>query len=153
MHHVNLGIFRGEVFNHSLLQPGQQAAYQSTAEYSSWASSQPVHCFLRSHGSLSLARPNLIHEVVLFVRYKSIITQTMRHLHERCDEHKLNSSSIKKHFINKHDCLPDNFNDQFKVLRKCKTKYDCLIYEMLFIRDLSPSLNVQSDSIKAKLFK
>ena len=28
----------------------------------------------------------------------------------------------------------------------------CLIYEMLYIRELSPSLNVQSDSIKAKLF-
>ena len=33
-----------------------------------------------------------------------------------------------------------------------KTKQDCLIYEMLYIRELSPSLNVQSDSIKAKLF-
>ena len=29
------------------------------------------------------------------------------------------------------------------------SKYDCLIYEMLYIRELSPSLNVQSDSIKA----
>jgi len=75
----------------------------------------------------------------------------MKHLHERCDEHKLDSSSTKKHFTNKHDCLPDNINQQFKVLRKCKTKYDCLIYEMLYIRELSPSLNVQNDSIKAKL--
>ena len=76
----------------------------------------------------------------------------MKHLHECCEEHKFNSSSIKKHFTNKHDCLPDNINQHFKVLRKCKTKHDCLIYEMLYIRELSPSLNVQSDSIKAKLF-
>ena len=41
--------------------------------------------------------------------------------------------------------LPDNINQHFKVLRKCKTKYDCLIYEMLYIRELPPSLNVQSD--------
>ena len=77
---------------------------------------------------------------------------TMRHLHERCEEHKFNSSSIKKHFKNEHDCLPDNINQHFTVLRKCETKHDCLIYEMLYIRELSPSLNVQSDSMKAKLF-
>ena len=28
--------------------------------------------------------------------------------------------------------------------------HDRLIYEMLYIRELSPSLNAQSDSIKAK---
>ena len=39
-----------------------------------------------------------------------------------------------------------------RVLRKCKTKLDCLIYEMLYIRDLKPNLNTQSDSIRAKLF-
>ena len=77
---------------------------------------------------------------------------TMRHLHERCEEHKFDSSSIKKHFNNQHGCLPDNINQHFTVLRNCKTKHDCLIYEMLYIRELSPSLNVQSDSIKAKLF-
>ena len=76
----------------------------------------------------------------------------MKLLHERCEEHKFNSSSIKKHFTNKDNCLPDNINHHFKVLRKCKTKRDCLIYEMLYIRELSPSLNVQSDSIKAELF-
>ena len=78
---------------------------------------------------------------------ENCIDFTMRHLHERCEEHKFDSSSIKKH----HDCLPD-INQHFTVLRKCKTKHDCLIYEMLCIRELSPSLNVQSDSIKAKLF-
>ena len=65
---------------------------------------------------------------------------------------KFDSSSIKKRFNNQHGCLPDNINQHFTVLRKCKTKHDCLIYEMLYIRELSPSLNVQSDSIKAKLF-
>ena len=65
---------------------------------------------------------------------------TMRHLHERCEEHKFDSSSIKKHFNNQHDCLPDNINQHFTVLRKCKTKqFDSLIYEMLYIRELSPS--------------
>ena len=31
-------------------------------------------------------------------------------------------------------------------------KFECLIYEMLFIQQKKPELNTQSDSIKAKLF-
>ena len=46
----------------------------------------------------------------------------------------------------------DFFDANFTVLRQCKTKFDCLVYEMLFIKELKPSLNVQSDSLKAKLF-
>ena len=41
---------------------------------------------------------------------------------------------------------------RFEVLKKCKNKFDCLVYEMLFIRTLKPSLNVQTDSIRAKVF-
>ena len=33
------------------------------------------------------------------------------------------------------------------ILRKCKTKWDCLMFEMLFIRDLKPTLNKQKDSM------
>ena len=35
---------------------------------------------------------------------------------------------------------------------KGSNKFDCLIKEMLFIRKLKPSLNVQADSIRAKVF-
>ena len=41
---------------------------------------------------------------------------------------------------------------QFRVLAKCNTKFDCLIKEMLFIRKFQPTLNVQIDSISAKVF-
>ena len=41
---------------------------------------------------------------------------------------------------------------QFKMLKKCSTKWDCLVYEMLYIRTIRPNLNTQSDSIRAKLF-
>ena len=37
-------------------------------------------------------------------------------------------------------------------LKKCQNKLDCLIFEMLFIKELKPSLNKQCDSIRAKLF-
>ena len=38
------------------------------------------------------------------------------------------------------------------MLKKCSTKWDCLVYEMLYIRTIRPNLNTQSDSIRAKLF-
>ena len=41
---------------------------------------------------------------------------------------------------------------QFRMLKKCSMKWDCLIYEMLYIRTIRPNLNTQSDSIRAKLF-
>ena len=40
----------------------------------------------------------------------------------------------------------------FKVLRKCNSKFDFLVYEMLYIKDIKPSLNTQADSICVKLF-
>lgn len=45
-----------------------------------------------------------------------------------------------------------NLLKRFKVLKKCRNKFDYLVYEMLFIRALKPNLNVQSDSIRAKAF-
>ena len=35
---------------------------------------------------------------------------------------------------------------------KCTNKFDCLVYEMVFINELKPTLNVQSDSIRARVF-
>ena len=43
------------------------------------------------------------------------------------------------------------FTRYFSVLKKCMNKFDCLVYEMLLMRELTLSLNVQSDSIQAKL--
>ena len=38
------------------------------------------------------------------------------------------------------------------VLKKCRGKLECLIFEMLIIRNKRPTLNTQADSIRAKLF-
>ena len=40
----------------------------------------------------------------------------------------------------------------FDVLKKCASKFDCRIYEMLFIKEIKPTLDTQTDSIRAKLF-
>ena len=75
---------------------------------------------------------------------------TARHLHQRISEHRY--SAIGKHLETQHDNKRAKIDHLFKVLKKCRSKFDCLIYEMLFIKDIKPSLNTQSDSIRAKRF-
>ena len=43
-------------------------------------------------------------------------------------------------------------SNMFRILKKCSSKFDCLLYEMFLIREHKPCLNIQSDSIKAELF-
>ena len=43
--------------------------------------------------------------------------------------------------------IPNDLSKNFTVLKKCTNKFDCLVYEMLYINTRKPSLNVQSDSI------
>ena len=78
------------------------------------------------------------------------IGYTCRHLRQRVEEHKL--SVIGKHFRDVHDLIPDNLIKNFKVIKKCRGKLECLIYEMLWIKNKRPKLNTQADSIRAKLF-
>ena len=75
---------------------------------------------------------------------------TCRHLFQRINEHK--HSVIGKHLRDVHNLRNKDLCDQFTILKKCHRKLDCLIYEMLFIKNKKPTLNTQSDSIKAKLF-
>ena len=76
---------------------------------------------------------------------------TARHLHQSIAEHKY--SAIGKHLLEAHSDCKNLLNEgQFRVLNKCHEKFDCLVYEMLFIKELRPSLNTQSDSISSNLF-
>ena len=70
---------------------------------------------------------------------------TIRHLHQSIFgyDKRLSDAHGDKNLINE---------DQFRVLKKCHGKFDCLAYEMLFIKEVRPSLNTQSDAISAKLF-
>ena len=67
-------------------------------------------------------------------------------------EQKNVSSSIGKHNKDKHSTVPKDLEKQFSVLKKCNDKFDCLVHEMLLIRELTCSSHVQSDSIWGKLF-
>ena len=75
---------------------------------------------------------------------------TARHLHQRISEHRY--SVIGNHLETHHGNTRIKTAHFFKVLKKCNSKFDCLVYEMLYIKDIKPSLNTQADSIHAKLF-
>ena len=75
---------------------------------------------------------------------------TARHLNQRIAEHKY--SAIGKHLLDAHGDKNLINENQFRVLKKCHGKFESLVYERLFIKELKPSLNIQSDSISAKLF-
>ena len=104
------------------------------------------------------AKPPIVNQQCLVYKFKCDLCDagyvgfTCHHLHQRADEYKSSSSSIGKHFRDKHSLVPKDLTKNFSVLMKCTNKFDCLIYEMFFINELKPTLNVQSDSIRAKVF-
>ena len=83
---------------------------------------QPVFLSKKSEDELKITekKPSIVNQQRVVYQFKSsfcdenYIGFTRRHLHERCDKHILDSSSIRKHFTTKHDCLPDNINHHFK---------------------------------------
>ena len=89
-------------------------------------------------------RPREISEALNYIGY------TSRHLHLSIEEHTY--SVTGEHLKAKHNQRPTHLYEQFTTLKKCRGKFECLIYEMLLIRKKRPSLNTQNDSIPAKLF-
>ena len=57
------------------------------------------------------------------------------------------------YYLSEHNSnIPPCFLAQFHGLTKCSNKLDCLIDEMLSTRKLTKTLNVKTDSIRAKVF-
>ena len=102
------------------------------------------------------AKPPLINQQCVVYKFKcdlcdaDYVGYTRRHLFQRIDEHK--HSAIGKHLRDSHNQKNKDLTEQFTILKKYREKFECLIYEMLFIQEKKPKLNTQSDSIKAKLF-
>ena len=63
------------------------------------------------------------------------------HLHQRVEEHK--RSTIGNHVKDEHEKDPETIGSNYRILKKCQSKLDCLIFEILFIRKLQPKLNNQ----------
>ena len=72
------------------------------------------------------------------------IGYTRRHLHQRVELHK--HSVIGKHLKNEYSVRPSNLRENFTILKKCRSKLECLIFETLYIREKRPKLNTQADS-------
>ena len=63
--------------------------------------------------------------------YTDYVRYTTRHFYQCIGEHK--HSAIVRH-LEAHGLSKSDLKDkQFSVLRKCRSKFDCLIFEMLFI--------------------
>ena len=71
-------------------------------------------------------------------------------MHLRIEEHRY--SVIGKHSKEQHNQKPTNLREQFTILKKCRGKFECLLYEMLLIKKKRPTLNTQTDAASAKLF-
>ena len=88
---------------------------------------------------------NLDHLKLLYWEFQKyeVMMSLVRGQPKKCK----NSNFLEAHSNN--NLLKEN---QFTVLRKCQNKFDCLVFEMLFIKILKPNLNILTDSIRAKLF-
>ena len=121
---------------------------------------QPVFTSRKIEQELKVkeAKPPIINQQCVVYKFQcdlcdeGYVGYTRGHLHNRVKGHKQQSSAIARHYKNAHGTIPRDLLKRFEVLKKCKNKFDCLVFEMLFIRTLKPSLNVQSDSIRAKVF-
>ena len=59
---------------------------------------------------------------------------------------------MSKYYDKNHaGAVPEDLFSGFRVLKKCKNKFDCLVNEILYIKQLRLPLNVQMDSIHAKV--
>ena len=101
-------------------------------------------------------KPPLINEQSVVYQFEcgwcdaSYVSYTRRYLYQRIDEHK-KSGSIFNHSQSQHPSRTITSN-MFHIPKKCSGKFDCLLFEMFLIRERKPCLNIQSYSIKAKLF-
>ena len=58
---------------------------------------------------------------------------------------------IGKHLKEKHRQEPTNLRECFKILKKCRGKFECLIYEMLLIKEKRLTLNTQPTPFQKNL--
>ena len=108
--------------------------------------------------STSELKPQLIDQQCVVYNFKcdqcdaGYVGYTCGHLFVRVDGHRSKTSSVRKHYDNRHSGrIPDDLHNCFNVLKKYQNKFDCLVNEMLLIKQLRPCLNVQSDSIRSSV--
>ena len=77
------------------------------------------------------SKPPLVNQQRVVYHFKcdlcdaDYVGYTCRHLYQRIEEHK--GSAIGKHVRDQHGRDPSDISLRFKILRKCQSKFDCLI--------------------------
>ena len=108
--------------------------------------------FDASSASVFFSTLNEIHPSLIFTM-EHYVGFTSRHFHQREEEHK--RSKPGSHVKDEHGKDRETIERNFKSLKKCQSELDCLIFEMLFFRELEeknePKLKKHSDSIRAKV--
>ena len=102
---------------------------------------QPIYTTRKLSDALSVKEQNQNSVVYKFscpLCDAEYIGLTTRHLFQRIEEHCRSSSSICRHLQQDHDTSPRSLDlaKNFAVLRKCQEKMDCLVYEMLLIKEV-----------------
>ena len=93
---------------------------------------------INQHLKLREAKPPLVNRQSIVYEFKCDLCDagyvgfTRRHLHQRVDEHR-HTSSIGKHFRDKHSSTPKDLTTNFTILKKCNSKFYCLIYKMFLL--------------------
>ena len=79
---------------------------------------------INQHLKLHEAKPPLVNQQSLVYQFKCDLCDagyvgfTRRHLHQRVDEHRHTSSSIGKHFRDKHSSTPKDLTTNSTILKK-----------------------------------
>ena len=69
----------------------------------------------------SVNQQSVVYEFTCDLCDANFIGYTCRHLHQRAEEHK--HSVIGKHFKDKHGLRPTDLRENFKILKKCRSKF------------------------------
>ena len=117
---------------------------------------QPIYTSKKLEQDLKLKeiKPRIVNQHSVAYCFKcdlcdsNYVGYTTRHLFQRITNHRY--SAIGRHLRDAHGNIGLLYKGQFRMLQKYSTKWDCLVYEMLYIRTIRP--NTQSDSIRAKLY-
>ena len=73
----------------------------------------------------------LVYKFECDLRDAGYVGYTFRQLHQRLRNTKASaSSSIGQHFRVKHSSAPKDFSYNFSILKKCKSKFDRLVFEI-----------------------